>query len=144
MKVINTEIQIEASKDKVWKIICDLPGWSQWNPIVNKIEGELSVGSTLSITMSNSKGKDAQKYKGTITTFEKEKQFIFIAKMMANFLFSVERVIEIKESRKGTLLTQIENYKGIMVTLFWGKLDTMARKMLNAMNKALKEKAEMK
>ena len=36
MRELRTEIQILSNPDKVWEILIDLPGWSNWNPIVNK------------------------------------------------------------------------------------------------------------
>lgn len=142
MREIKTEIQISSKPDRVWSILMDLPGWAEWNPIVNKIEGDLKVGSTLDITMCNDKGKDSQKYKGTITALDENKRFSFVAKMIASFLFSVDRIIELKDSDEGTFFTQKEVYTGLMVSLFWNKLNDMATKMLNSMNEALKKKSE--
>jgi len=45
MRELRTEIQISSNPDKVWEIIKDLPSWSKWNPIVNKIEGKFEVGA---------------------------------------------------------------------------------------------------
>ena len=73
MKEIKAEIHIAASRDKIWEILMDLPNWSNWNPIVNKIGGNLDVVSDLSITMSDSKGKDSKKYKAKITALEEKK-----------------------------------------------------------------------
>jgi len=42
----------------------------------------------------------------------------------------------------GTLFIQREIYTGLMVPLFWGKLNEQASSMLNSMNEALKKKAE--
>ena len=57
MKEIKEEIQISSTPAKVWEILMDLPEWSNWNPIVNKIEGKLEVGNKLNITMYGSNGK---------------------------------------------------------------------------------------
>jgi hypothetical protein len=142
MKEIRTEIRIESTKDKVWEILMDLPHWSEWNPIVNKIEGNLEVGGELSITMCDEKGKNTKNYKAKITSIDDKKRFSFIATMMANFMFSADRIIELEDSAEGTLLIQREIYTGIMVSMFWGKLSTQAKAMLNSMNEALKKKAE--
>ena len=75
MKEIRTEIQIASAKGKVWEILMDLPDWSNWNPIVNKIEGKLEVGGELAITMSDATGKDGKKYKATITSIDDKKRF---------------------------------------------------------------------
>ena len=110
----------------------NLPQWSKWNPIVNKIGGKLKVGEELSITMSDSKGNDEKKYKSIITGIDKNKRFSFIATMMAKFMFSAERIIELQTTEKGTLFTQKEIYTGLMVSLFWKKLSTDATQIFHA------------
>jgi len=142
MREIRTEIQILSKPDKVWEILIDLPGWSNWNPIVNKIEGKLEVGAELFITMSDAKGNDGKSYKSIITAIDEKKRFSFIATMMAKFMFSAERIIELEDSQGGTLFKQREIYTGLMVSLFWKKLSTDALSMLNSMNEALKKKVE--
>jgi len=142
MRELKTEIEILCKPDKVWETIKDLSNWSNWNPVVNKMEGKFEVGAELSITMSDSKGNDGKKYKSIITEIDEKKGFTFIATMMAKFMFSAERIIELKETQNGTLFIQKENYTGFMVSLFWGKLSTEALEMLNSMNKALKKEVE--
>ncbi len=142
MKEIKTEMQIAASPDKVWEILMNLPEWANWNPIITKIEGELKVGSELSITMADEKGNPGRNYKSTITAIDEHKRFRFIGKMMAKFMFSADRIIELEESPKGTRFTQREVYTGIMVSLFWKKMNTDATRMLRIMNLALKKKVE--
>jgi len=142
MKEINTKIEISSTSDEVWKVLMDIPNWSKWNPIVNKIEGNLKVGEELSITMSDSKGNDGKKYKSIITEIDKNERFSFIAIMMAKFMFSAERIIELQTTETGTVFTQREIYTGLMVSLFWKKLSTDATEMLNSMNMALKKEVE--
>ena len=143
MKEIRTEIQIAATKDKVWEILIDLPHWPDWNPIVNSIEGTLKVGSELSITMRDGESNDGKKYQAKITAIEDKKRFSFIATMIAKFMFSADRIIELEDSNNGTLLIQREIYTGFMVSMFWGKLSTQAAAMLQSMNESIKKKAEI-
>ena len=142
MKEINTEIRILSTPSKVWETLMDLENWPKWNPIINNIQGKLNVGGELSITMADSKGNASKKYKSIVTELEKNKKFSFSAIMMTKFMFSADRIIELKETKEGTLFTQREIYKGIMVSMFWGKLCTDAVKMLNSMNQALKKEVE--
>ena len=65
-----------------------------------------------------------------------------MAIMMAKFMFSADRIIELQANEKGTRFSQKEIYTGLMVSLFWKKLSTDATKMLNSMNKALKDEVE--
>ncbi|PHQ59665.1 MAG: hypothetical protein COC08_08470 [Maribacter sp.] len=142
MRELRTEIQISSTPDMVWNKLMDFPSWPNWNPIVNKIEGNVEIGSELSITMSDSKGKDAKNYKSIITAIDENKRFSFNATMIAKFMFSAERIIELKESQEGTLFIQREIYAGLMVPIFWKKLSKDALLMLHSMNKALKKEVE--
>ena len=142
MKEINTEIGISSTPEKVWETLMDLPNWSNWNPIVNKIEGNLKIGQELYITMSSSNGNDGKKYKSIIGELDENKRFTFVAIIMTKLMFSSERIIELRERDSGTILTQREIYTGLMVSLFWNKLSSDAYKMLNSMNKALKKEIE--
>lgn len=139
MKELKTEIHISRKPEVVWGKITDLSGWPEWNPIVNKLEGEFKPGAELVITMSDSKGKDGKMYKATITNIDKNAEFRFIATMMSKSVFSAERILELKESEGGTLFIQREIYTGFLVSLFWKKLQEDALPMLVSMNEALKK-----
>ena len=111
---------------------------------MNDHQQSLYAHASLSITMSDSKGKDSKKYKAKITALEEKKRFSFFAIMMAKFMFSADRIIKLEDSEKGTLLIQKEIYTGIMLSMFWGKLSTQAKDMLESMNVALKDKQKTK
>ena len=49
MKELATEIRINSRPEIVWKILTDFKNYSQWNPIIIKIIGELSIGNKLEI-----------------------------------------------------------------------------------------------
>lgn len=142
MKEIKAEIEISSTPDKVWEVLMDLPGWAEWNPIVNKIEGKLEVGEKLNIVMCGSNGKDSKRYAANITVIDENKCFRFIAVMMGKFMFSADRIIELEKTANGTLFIQREIYSGIMVSLFWAKLSTEALSMLKSMNEALKKEVK--
>jgi hypothetical protein len=58
MHEISTKIVISAAPAKVWSQLMDINSWSQWNPIVNKSQGEASMGATLGLTMYRKDEKD--------------------------------------------------------------------------------------
>ena len=61
---------------------------------------------------------------------------------MAGFLFTNDKVFELEETRFGTRLVHKELFGGILVPLFWGKLNSAVPSMLKSMNEALKKMAE--
>jgi hypothetical protein len=54
---IYTEIDIEATPDKVWKLLADNPLYPQWNPYHVRVEGDLSEGERLFVEIHKPDGK---------------------------------------------------------------------------------------
>lgn len=142
MQEIKTEIEISAPPEKVWGVLTDFNNWSTWNSTVTKTSGESALGATLNITMSDGKGNDAQTYTAVITQFEAPKLLRWRAKMLAEFLFTNEKIVALEATEQGTKVIHRETFKGLMVKLFWGKMESGVPPILNTMNEALKKMAE--
>ncbi len=142
MKEINSEIEINASLSRVWGILADIKNWNKWNPIVNDADGRLTLGSKLTVTMKGKDGKDTNKYSPEVIQLDMEKSFRWKATMMAGFLFTNYKQIELKETSSGTQLKHSEQFSGLLVPLFWSKMEAGVPKMIGAMNRALKGEAE--
>jgi len=143
MQEIKTEIEISAPPSRVWNIITDIDNWQEWSPIINASNGETSIGSKLTITMmGKEKGKDGPKYNPVITGLKEPGYFHWRAHMLAGFIFTNDKIIELKETESGTHLTHTETFKGLLAPIFCGQMEKGVPPMLNSMNKALKELAE--
>ena len=55
--------------------------------------------------------------------------------MMSGFMFTNDRVFELKEKNGGTELINREEFSGLMVPLFWNKMNQFVVPMLEKMNK---------
>jgi hypothetical protein len=141
MRELRTEIDIAAPITKVWNILTDFDHWKDWNPI-SQASGAASLGSKLTITMGGCEGKDGMKYRPIITHLEEPKSFRWRGVMMAGFLFTNDKVFELEETSSGTRLIHREEFSGLLVPMFWGKLNQGALPMLKSMNDALKVIAE--
>lgn len=62
--------------------------------------------------------------------------------MMSGWMFTNDRVFELTEKNGGTELVNKEEFSGLLVPLFWGKMNQFVVPMLEKMNKALKDKLE--
>lgn len=143
MQEIKTEVEISAPPSKVWDIISDINRWQEWSPTVLASNGVASVGSELTITMiGKEEGKDGPKYKPIITELSEPNYFRWRAHMLAGFIFTNDKIFELKETSSGTLLTHTETFKGLLAPLFCGQMEKGVPPMLNSMNKALKDLAE--
>ncbi len=141
MKEIQTEIEISAPPEKVWGILTDFNHWADWNNTVTKTSGESAIDSQLNITMSDN-GKDSNAYSPIITQLQAPKLLRWRAKMLADFLFKNEKIVELEVTETGTRIIHRETFDGLFVKLFWSKLKDGVPPILNAMNDALKAEAE--
>ena len=143
MREVSTEIIIAAPADEVWDILTNINDWEDWSPIINQSSGNVSLGSTLTITMmSDEEGIDGPKYSPTITILDQPHTFRWRATMMAGFVMTNDKAFELKETSTGTHVVHKEYFKGMFVPLFWSNVEKNVPAMLNSMNEALKAKAE--
>ena len=142
MRELRTEIEIAAPLQDVWNILTDFDHWKDWNPIVNQVNGTASSGSKLDVTMRGKDGKDGVHYKPIIKEIDAPKSFRWRGVMMAEFLFTNDKQVELEKTTSGTRVVHRELFGGALVPLFWNKLNENTRPMLESMNKALKSKAE--
>ena len=43
MKEVHSEVEIEASGERVWQILTDFASFPLWNPFIRRISGEASA-----------------------------------------------------------------------------------------------------
>ncbi|VVB87011.1 Polyketide cyclase / dehydrase and lipid transport [uncultured archaeon] len=47
MKELRTEIEIQASADRVWQILTDFASFPEWNPFIRRAKGETVKGARI-------------------------------------------------------------------------------------------------
>jgi hypothetical protein len=92
--------------------------------------------------MSKDEGKGGPKYNPKIIQLDEPNYFHWRAHMMASFIFTNDKIIELKETSSGTKVTHTETFKGMLTPLFRGQAEKNIPAMLNSMNAALKDLAE--
>ncbi len=144
MYEISTEIEINASKDQIWNLLIDIEKWQEWNPIIKSASGKLEKGEKISLIMVGKDGKNGPAYSPIITDLEDHSKFRWRAKMLAGFIFTNDKVIELEEvGVNRTKLIHKELFKGIMFKMMCSQMDKGVPPMLNSMNKAIKDKLEI-
>ena len=75
MRQITTEIEINASVEKVWAILTDFKKYPQWNPFIKSIDGEIVEGATFEVTLEQPDSKPMV-FKPKCLKFEKSKALL--------------------------------------------------------------------
>lgn len=143
LQEIKTEIEISAPPSKVWSILNDIDKWQEWNPIIKESHGTPAIGSELTIAMIGKEvGESGPIYNPVITDLDEPNHLRWRAHMLAGFIFTNYKVLELEETTSGTRLVHKELFKGMLAPIFCGQMEKGVPPMLNSMNKALKELAE--
>ena len=72
-----------------------------------------------------------------------EIEFRWVGHLLVRGLFEGEHIFEISASAaEGVRLVHREEFRGVLVPLFWSSLDTHTRQGFEAMKAALKKRAE--
>jgi hypothetical protein len=142
MKEIYTEIEIQSSSERVWQVLTDLEHFSQWNPFIRSVKGELKVGSQLEILVQPP-SSSAMKFRPRILKVKPNREFRWLGNLLIPGLFDGEHIFIIDSLPDNKVrLRHSEQFKGILVPLLWKSLDTNTRQGFNEMNAALKKLVE--
>ena len=141
-KELYTEIDVAASAEKVWSILTDFARYAQWNPFIRSVEGIVEVGQWLTVGIEAPDGRRLR-LRPTVVTVRPREEFGWIARLVVPGLLDGEHVFRI-QALSGTRVTfiQRETFTGVLVPFLWPVLKRRLRAGFEAMNAALRERAE--
>ncbi len=142
MRELTTNIVIESSPEAVWETLMDFESYPEWNPFVTRISGHATAGETLDVTLHNPGGK-TMNIAPEVTSADEIREFSWLGKLGMKGIFDGHHRFQIEPTSNGSVrFTQSEEFSGILVPVLWKMLDTKTRAGFEAMNVALKERAE--
>jgi|SaaInlStandDraft_6_1057023.scaffolds.fasta_scaffold01357_4 hypothetical protein len=137
-----TEITIDASSEKVWKVLTAFNEYSEWNPFIKSISGDVSVGSQLSVSIQPP-GGDAMDFAPKILVANKNVELRWLGRVLMPKLFDGEHFFKIiKLPGDKVQFIQGEQFSGILALLLWGSMKESTEQGFIDMNKALKDRCE--
>lgn len=142
MKIISTEIEINASPERVWEVLTKFDAYSDWNPFIRKINGQQKVGEQLEAHLQPPDSREIT-FKPTLVKFEPQKELSWFGKLFIPGLFDRQHIFLIEEiSQAKVRFIQKEHFWGILVPLLWRNLNPRLRTGFEQMNEAIKEIVE--
>jgi hypothetical protein len=141
-KQLSSQIDIEANPEQVWGVLIDLPAYAAWNPFLVRADGEVQEGSRLTIRMQPV-GARAVTFKPVVLEATAGRRLRWLGKLGMSGIFDGEHEFSL-EAREGggTRLSQNEEFRGLLVPLMARSLDRHTLPAFDAMNAALKHRAE--
>jgi hypothetical protein len=139
---INTTIEINAPANTVWDVLTDFSRYGEWNPFIRSIHGKAEQGEQLEILIQPP-GGTGMTFRPLILVLQPEAELRWLGRLILPGIFDGEHQFQLKpigESR--TRLIHRETFSGLLAPLLWRNLDTQTRQGFEAMNHALKQRAE--
>jgi hypothetical protein len=139
---IQTEIEIDASPERVWRALTDFAAYPEWNPFIVRIEGQPVNGTRLNATMKPA-GSRGMVIRPTVLQSLPNREFRWVGRLWLPMLFEGEHSFRIEptESRR-VRFVQSETFRGMLVPIFLRLMKAGTLAGFNAMNQALKQRVE--
>ncbi len=140
-KRLSTHVDIEATPDRVWEVLTDLPAYPEWNPFIVRAEGVVEPGCRLTLTMQPV-GARAMTLRPRLVEVATNRELRWWGKVGIPGLMDAEHVLLLLPQAGGTRLVHQEIFRGVLVPLVAASLDRNTLPAFVAMNEALKERVE--
>lgn len=142
VRELQTEIEIDASAEKVWHVLTEFEKFPQWNPFIRRISGELKLGARLEVHMQLPGGR-SMTFKPKVLKVEPNREFRWKGKVLLPGIFDGEHIFTVDPlEEKRVRFTQREIFTGLFVPLFFRGMDKTTRRGFEEMNQVLKSMAE--
>jgi len=142
VKELRSEIEINASVERVWHILTDFASFPQWNPFIRRASGEPKAGEQLEVTIQAS-GARGMTFHPTVLKTELNRELRWLGRLRVPGLFDGEHIFTIERLDTDRVrFTQREIFTGLLVPLRGQRLDRDTRRGFKEMNQALKKRAE--
>ena len=142
MKELFTEIEINASSDKVWEVLTDFESYPEWNPFVRELKGDVQVGKRIETVLQppNQKGMT---FRPRVIKLVPRREFRWHGILGFRGLFDGEHIFELHPSEpRKVRFVQREVYKGILAPMILKNIAVNTQAGFEQMNRALKERCE--
>ena len=142
MKEVSAEIEIEAPAERVWQVLTDFAKFPEWNPFIRQMTGEVRTVAPLEVRLEPPGGR-AMSFKPKMVNVETNREMRWLGRLLIPGLFTGEHSFSIEAlDEKGVRFIQHEKFTGLLVPFMAKSLDKDTKSGFEAMNRALKERAE--
>ncbi len=139
---LQTEIEIEASAERVWAVLSDFASYPQWNPFIKSVVGAAQQGTRLRILLQPSGGR-AMRFSPIVLAAEPKRELCWLGRLVMQGVFDGEHRFLIEPLSEGKVrFQQSERFSGLLVGPLRASLDRDTRRGFEEMNRALKARAE--
>lgn len=138
MKEIKSEIDIQASAEKIWQVLTDLENYQEWNPFLHHAAGKVEMDGNVNVTFVF--GSRDMTLHCTVVKLEPYHELRWRYHVGFPFLYQGEHIFIMEPAGDGRVhFIDKEVFKGLLVPLLVKEDDTGG---FIAMDQALKARVE--
>ena len=116
MEFYEAKATINATPDRIWKLLTDGPAYPSWNPSVERIEGRIAPGETIKVIV---KINPRRAFPVRVVDFQPGKRMVWSGGIPLG-LFKGERTYTLEPASDGvTRFTMREEYTGPLLPMIW-------------------------
>jgi hypothetical protein len=141
MRLIDTQVEIAASTSRIWQVLLDFPRYREWNTFITEIEGVPEVGANLKVRIQPP-GRSAMSFKPTVLVVARDRELRWLGHLFPPRLFDGEHSFRIEDRGRKSRFHQSERFSGVLVGFFGVGIFDATQRGFEAMNTALKVRAE--
>ncbi|MEI7695506.1 MAG: SRPBCC domain-containing protein [Chlorobium sp.] len=142
MKIIRSEITINASSEEVWSVLAAFHLYPEWNPFIRAVRGNLLAGKQLWFK-ARLDGLPAILFRATIRQFVPPVKLGWYAIFLKG-IFEAYHYFEIEDFGSGkSRFINIEEFSGLLSGVVFFLLESRFKKSYQMMDEALKERVEV-
>jgi len=142
MRVLSAEIEIDSTPEGIWRVLADFDRFPEWNPFIREISGDMREGARLKVRIEPP-GAKGMTFTPVVKRVEVNREFRWLGNLILPGLFDGEHIFEIVPAGEGkTRFIQREEFRGLLVPLFWKSLEGATKQGFLDMNAALKRRLE--
>ena len=140
MRTVETTIDIDAPPADVWDVLVALEAYSEWNPFIPSVVGQLVVGESLELTVNVRPGRTVR-FHPTVDVVDEYRMLQWSGHVGFPWLMRGTHGYSLEELPGGsTRFVNRETYAGWLVPIFWTRLEPQVRRGFEAMNEGLKDR----
>ena len=140
MRQIETTTVIDASPDDVWAVLMDTARYSEWNPFIKRMNGQIALGQRLDIEVCPPGGK-GMRFRPRVTVLEEGRELRWLGSVGVPGIFDGSHAFRVEPSGRGTLFAHSETFTGLLVP-FMSETLRRTRSGFELMNRALRARVE--
>lgn len=139
---LQTDIVIAAPPEDVWSILTDFPAYPGWNPFIRRISGDLEAGARLEVELGPPGGR-AMTIRPTLRDVQPGRGLRWLGHMGIPGVFDGEHSFQIEPlGPRQVRFVHSERFGGVLAPLVMSFIGSSTQRGFEAMNQALKERAE--